>query len=306
MKSKEIYYWTCDKSPNSGEGNLAIYFIKNFNKNLKFREIKKKNFSYITLSKILNYKYILPFVGIFYCWKYYLNDKKICYINYLPFWNFLIFLLLPPNSNIGPITGGAKFHKKTNLIRRVLFPIFYKISEFIVNFRNFDLIFSTDLLKKYLSQKTIKKSLFNFIIYIFKNKKRNKKKLKKNLDFLIYYRNHPNKKKFFPFKLINKLLLEDFKIYVVGDKLNIKNVKNFGFVSNRKLLHLQKKAKFTIFSEENLYSIFTLECIFSNVLILVKKGNQNKIKYFKKDFLKIDFDNTNQLRKLKNIYKYKT
>ena len=101
-------------------------------------------------------------------------------------------------------------------------------------------------------------------------------------------------------------MLENFKIYVVGDKLNIKNVKNFGFVSNRKLLHLQKKTKFTIFQRKIYIQFFTLECIFSNVLILVKKNNQNKIKYFKKDFLKIDFDNTNQLRKLKNIYKYKT
>ena len=98
-------------------------------------------------------------------------------------------------------------------------------------------------------------------------------------------------------------MLENFKIYVVGDKLNIKNVKNFGFVSNRKLLHLQKKTKFTIFSEENLYSIFTLECIENNVLVLIDKSNDSKLTFFKKRFIKIDYQNLKELRKLNYLYK---
>ena len=81
--------------------------------------------------------------------------------------------MLPPNSNIGPITGGAKFPKNTSFIREYLFPFFYKISEMIIIKRNFDLIFSTDLLKKYLKKTTIQKSTFNFIIkkFVYKNKK---------------------------------------------------------------------------------------------------------------------------------------
>ena len=111
-------------------------------------------------------------MGILYCWKYFFNNKKIYYINFLPLWNFLIFLLLPPNSNIGPITGGAKFVKNSSFIRRYLFPFFYKISEIIVIKRNFDLIFSTDLLKKFFKKKTIKKSSFNFIVKNFEYKKK--------------------------------------------------------------------------------------------------------------------------------------
>ena len=107
---------------------------------------------------------------------------------------FSYILLLPPNSNIGPITGGAKFIKNSSLIREYLFPFFYKISEIIAIKRNFDLIFSTDLLKEYLDKKTIKKSSFNFIVKKFNYKKKRIKK--KNIDFLIYYRNHKNKKKF--------------------------------------------------------------------------------------------------------------
>ena len=112
MKSKKIYYWACDKSENSGEGKLALYFIKDLNKKFITAEIKRPKFKIKFINKIINYKYIIPFFGILYCWKYFLNIKSLLH-KFLPLWNFLIFLLLPPNSNIGP-TGGAKFIKNSN------------------------------------------------------------------------------------------------------------------------------------------------------------------------------------------------
>ena len=81
------------------------------------------------------------------------------------------------------------------LIRSLIFPIFYKISEIALNFRKVN-IFSTDLLKKFISKKTIKKSNFNFVVKNFLNKKI-LKKIKKKIDFLIYYRKHKNKSTFF-------------------------------------------------------------------------------------------------------------
>ena len=301
MKNNKIYYWACDKSENSGEGKLALFFIQNLKKRFKTEEIKKPKFKNKLFNQIINYKYLIPFIGILYCWKYYFDNKRIYYINFLPLWNFLIFLLLPPNSNIGPITGGAKFPKKTSLIREYLFPFFYKISEIIVIKRNFDLIFSTDLLKKYLKKKTIQKSTFNFIIkkFVFKNKKIKNK----DIDFLIYFRNHKNKKKFFPIDLVNNLIKEGFNINIVGDKLDIPNVKNHGFLKSNKIKKLQLRSKFTIYSEENLYSIFTLECITNNVLVIINKTNKYKLTFFKKRFIKIDYQNLKELRKLNKLYK---
>jgi hypothetical protein len=117
--------------------------------------------------------------GIFYCWKKYLNQETVCYLNYLPLWNFLIFVLLPPKTVFGPITGGAYYSKSFKLnyfIREYIFPIFYKISEFLINLRGINPIFSTDLLKKYLSKKTIIKSKFNFVVKNFSFKKKIKQK----------------------------------------------------------------------------------------------------------------------------------
>ena len=98
---------------------------------------------------------------------------------------------------MGPITGGANFNKSNKLnyfIRKYIFPIFYKISEKIINFRFEKLIFSTNLLKKYLNNTTIQKSNFNYVLNNIKLKKKNF--LKKKIDFLIYNRNHRNKKVF--------------------------------------------------------------------------------------------------------------
>ncbi len=300
MKSKILYYWACDKSDSSGEGKLALFFLKDCKKKFKIIEIKKPKINNIFLRKFSNYKYILPFFGIIYCWKYFLNKKETCYINYLPFWNFLIFLLLPPNTIIGPITGGAKFDKKSSIIRVIFFPIFYKISEIIVNFRNFNLIFSTHLLKPFLTKKTINKSSFNFIIkkFLFK-----KKKFSKTVDFIFYYRNHKNKKKFFPFALVKSLISENFKVNIVGDRIEIPKVINRGYLKNKFLLKLQQKSKFTISSNENLYSLFTLECIKNNVFIVLNKSQNYKIPFFKERFIKIDFNNPKELQKLKKIYK---
>ena len=92
MTDNKLIFWVCDYSKKTGEGNLARKFIKEChkNKNIKINTINKK--------KIYAYKYIIPFLGIIDCWKNYLRGYQVGYINYLPLWNFLIFIFLPPRS----------------------------------------------------------------------------------------------------------------------------------------------------------------------------------------------------------------
>ncbi len=293
MIKKKLFVWVCDYSENSGEGKLARLFIKKLNDENKFKLIFNQK-------KILKNKYISTIQGIIYCWNKYLKKEKVCYLNYLPFWNFMIFVLLPPNTLLGPITGGANFLKSNNLhyfIRANIFPIFYKISEFSILFRNINITFSTDLLKKYLFFKTIKKSKFNFVFTSYFLKKKRKKKI----DFLIYYRKHKNKESLFPYDFINKLVKKNYKIYVVGDKLNIPFVKNCGRISNKKVLKLQSIAKYTVASGENLYSFFTIECLSNNVKIIVNKNEINKITSHRDKIIKINYNNIKDLKKLKKI-----
>ena len=298
MKKKKLYLWASDFSDSTGEGQLARLFALYLRgKGNKIHLINK-----INQNNLLDHKYISPFIGIFYCWKFYLRDKKVAYINYLPLWNFIIFIFLPPNTTIGPITGGALFNNKKLLnyfIRKYLFTILYKISEFFLKVRSFNKIFSTDLLKQHLSKEIIEESEFNFVFKSFSPKKKNKKKL----DFLIYYRKHKNKEIFFPLNFIKKLIRYGFKIHIIGDTLNISAVKNYGILTHKEVSKLQSISKYTIVSGENPYSFFIIECLSNHMKIIINKKERNKIKFNKEKFIELDFNKGSDFKKLKIIIK---
>ena len=107
----------------------------------------------------------------------------------------------------------------------------------------------------------------------------------KSIDLLIYYKLHENKLEFFNPNFIKILIKLGFSVLVVGDKLNLKGVKNLGYVGRKRLSNLQSKSKYTLCSYENIYSLFVLECISNHVKIIINKKNLKKIKYFKKNFI---------------------
>ena len=123
---------------------------------------------------------------------------------------------------------------------------------------------------------------------------------KKKIDLLLYYRKHINKESFFPNKFVKKIAASGLKISVIGDKLNIKNIKNYGYLKNIDVQKLQSLSKFTIVSGENIYSIFTVECLLNNVKILIDKKYYNQISFLKKQFVIIDFSKINTFLDLKN------
>jgi hypothetical protein len=306
LKNKEKYYcWCCDYQSITGEGRLAINYVKKLsvNNKLLIYTVNKITRNKI-LFKILNYKYISPFVGIIFCWYIFIRRKKTIYINYLPLWNFFLFIFLPPQTILGPITGGAYYIKnKQSYIRRYLFPFFYKISEFFLNFRSAHIIFSTDLLKPYLSKLTVKKSIFNYIFNLISIKKRKRK----NIDFLIYYREHQNKKSFFPYDLIERLINLGFKIHIVGDYLKNSYVHNHGYINNKKINELLSRSFFSIMSNENPYTIFTIECLNNHVKIIADESYKKKVKYYKRQFLFLNFvNNINKEYLLKKKFIFKT
>lgn len=296
MNKKKLYCWVSDYSNITGEGNLARFYIK---KILKEEFIVKISFNSknLILKKINNYRYLSPLIGIIYCWYYFLKSEKVAFINYLPLWNFILFIFLPPGTILGPITGGALFKKKIDfnfVLRKFIFYIFYKISEFFLNLRGKNFYFSTNLLRIFLSKKTVKKNNFNFVKkLIFK-----KKRIKKDIDFLIYYRDHKNKKSMFNYKFLKFLEEKNLKIIIVGKKFKSKNIKNLGKISNKKLNYLLSKTKYTLSSNENLYSLFNIECINNNVRIFADKNLKRFLRDNIKDFIFVDFNN---LKKINNL-----
>jgi len=280
---KKIFIWTSDISQNTGEGILCRSFLykllpkhnkiiiqsleKKFNIK-KITDLKKLDLNRINQSFF--HKYLGPLVGVLYCWKNYIFGNKIIYSNYLPFWNILIFLLLPPKTILGPVTGSKYFGQIDGfsaLIRKFIFPILYCLSSFILRFRFKKVIFSTNLLRDYLPDNS--KFFFNFVLtFIEENKYRNKNFL---FDIVFYYRKHNTKNSKKIFDIIN-LLSKKYKICIFGDKLKINGCKNYGKITNDKVIKILNKSKITFASSENLFSIFVIEALNKNVHILYDKN----------------------------------
>ena len=295
MSNKEIYCWVCDYSKITGEGNLARQYIKYLNKTFDTKIIKIDQFSWLKsnsiLKKIINYKYILPFFGVFIMWVYFIKRKNCCYVNYLPLWNFLLFILLPPNIQLGPITGGALYSKnsKNYFLRKYLFNFFYYLSSLVIILKQYDKIyFTTNLLKKKINKSLRNKSKFNFIYKMIQKEPKNR--ILKKIDILIYYKKHENKIHLFPSTLIKKLLLLNLTISVIGDRLNISGVKNYGYVYGQRKKIIFNKSKFILSSSENVYTVFTLEAINHNLKILINKNNSKFIDKYKSSFIVFDFN----------------
>ena len=111
-KLDKIYYWANNISKNSGEGILALNFLKLLKKKIKKQyylnliNLKKRKFFFIIM--------FFHFGGVARIWKCYLEGRKVCYLNYFsPIWNFLL-VLLPKETIMGPITG-TNTKKKFNL-----------------------------------------------------------------------------------------------------------------------------------------------------------------------------------------------
>ena len=311
MKSFNIFIWTSDCENFTGEGLLARSFIKKIFKNNnkvrifsnnndfvfnfgKFSLIKKKDFKNSFIDK-----YFKLYYGIFLIWYYHLKGKKTAYINYLPLWNFLIFVLLPKKTILGPITGGVHYNNKqilSKIIRKIFFPYLYKFSVKILFYRYKCAFFSTSMLKRYVPRKYLKRCVFNLALLAYQSN--TTQIIKKDIDFIFYYKRHPNKSNDFIFNIIDLLLLNKHKIYIVGDFLLKKNVINLGVLAKEKLLIYLRKSKFSINNGENFLSLFALDCYASRTIIFYNNLLDFNERFFNaKYFVPINFSN------IKSAYK---
>ena len=64
---------------------------------------------------------------------------------------------------------------------------------------------------------------------------------------------------------------------------------------------LLEKTRFSLISNENAYSLFSIECINNHVKLISNINNKKKIKYFKKNFIFLNLNKTSIIKKLKNI-----
>jgi hypothetical protein len=296
MKNFSTLVWASDFEDFTGEGLLGRSFIQNFFKNNQSIKIisnngeyfyKKKKFHILKKYKYKNNffnKYFYPFYGLMLLWLYTIKGKKIVYVNYLPLWNFFLFLFLPKKTILGPITGnvyrGQIFNFNT-FIRKIIFPLMYKISINIAFQKYKKLIFSTNNLEIIIPKKLRKFCTFNFCLSFF----RKRKEINKNIDFLFYLREHSLKSNSFLKFLIKRLSKNKFKVVVVGDKFIYPNVKNYINIPRNKILTLLDQTLFSVAPGDNFYSLFNLDCMSCNVKLFFNKLIRPKNVYFFKDYI---------------------
>tara|TARA_Y100000816_G_scaffold289599_1_gene276379 strand:- start:319 stop:1248 length:930 start_codon:yes stop_codon:yes gene_type:complete len=275
----KIYYWANNVKSNSGEGILALNFLSLLKK-------KYKNYSFTNLNTFNQkenffYNYILPFFGVLKLWLYHIKGNKICYINYLPVWNFLLFLTLPKKTILGPITG---IDMKNNIIYRIL----KYIGIFILTKKNNKILFSHSQFQKYFKNR--KKVFFNFILYNFNFNKISKKKF----DYIVYFKKNKNKGNEFLINIISKLS-EKFKIVVIGDEypkhLKNKNIVNFKNLNRTRVLKIISQSKKSILSKENTLSFFAIDCVSCRLNIFHNIDDRLKNTIKTNLFTPIKFDN---------------
>ena len=107
---------------------------------------------------------------------------------------------------------------------------------------------------------------------------------------MIYYRKHKNKETFFPFALIKNLIQLNFKIHIVGDHFKNAYVRNHGYINNKSINNLLSKTYFSLISNENPYTMFTIECLNNNVKIITDFSKKKEIKHFRKEFIFLNFN----------------
>lgn len=308
-KDNKIYCWVCDTGSNRGEGKLALQFFRNeFNDNTNFSinnskfntltNYNKLDDAFKTESKInLSFyeSYILPIMGILWLWKKFLSGKKICYVNFLPLWNILLFIFLPPKTKLGPITGSVyegNIYNLNTFIRKKIIPILYIINSKLILLRQNNLIFSTTLLSGYFSNNKTANIKYDYILNDLRFDDYNKDK---DIDLLIYFRKHETKNSIFFKKIIEYFdSHSEINFGYFGNIHEGYATRYLGLIENDKVNELLRKTKFSIISDENFYSFYCMECLTNHVNIYHNENNIPKKNVIKNNnkILKLNFSNT--------------
>ena len=68
------------------------------------------------------------------------------------------------------------------------------------------------------------------------------------------------------------MILNGHKIAILGDKIHLKNVYNFGYIKRVKAQQIISQSKCSLNNPENLFSYFFIDCLSFNLKIFYNKS----------------------------------
>tara|TARA_Y100000591_G_scaffold170019_1_gene146684 strand:+ start:215 stop:631 length:417 start_codon:yes stop_codon:yes gene_type:complete len=134
--------------------------------------------------------------------------------------------------------------------------------------------------------------------------KKKKSNQYKEYDFVIYYRNLKFSYNNYIIKLIKELISNGNKIAILGDKIYIKNVYNFGYLTRVKAQNIISKSRCSLNNPENLFSYFFQDCLSFNLKIFYNKTFSEFNVFKTKKLIPISYNNPKKdLKIILNNYK---
>ena len=73
------------------------------------------------------------------------------------------------------------------------------------------------------------------------------------------------------------MILNGHKIAILGDKIYLKNVRNFGYIKRVKAQQIISQSKCSLNNPENLFSYFFIDCLSFNLKIFTINPSLNLI-----------------------------
>ena len=127
--------------------------------------------------------------------------------------------------------------------------------------------------------------IYNYQLLYFRKSKKN---LSQKNNILIYNRSNKSKNIQFLLGILFKKFTFD-EVGVVGKKLNLNFVKNYGYVNHKKLLNILSKFKFALISDENFFSFFALDALSRQVKLIYNQESHELKNYFvNSQFIKLN------------------
>lgn len=249
MTNKIPYVFISSLTLNDGEASLSLAFLKEvyhidnfylYTPNLVALVKSSKITSSRKRKLIFNNIYLITFYQAFLANFFKNKCNDVFFLNYLPLWNFLIFLILDKKIIIGPITGNSAPRFSFSIYRNLLFPITNFISSIIILLKWKNIYPSNFHVGKHFR---VKNYFYPSIINIkFQISQKTIFNNKINIGF--YYRNHTIKNCSYFINFLNYYsnLYDDVMFHIFGESpsdlnKNI-NVTYHGYLNSEELNQL--------------------------------------------------------------------
>tara|TARA_A100001035_G_C27743636_1_gene482891 strand:- start:24 stop:1091 length:1068 start_codon:yes stop_codon:yes gene_type:complete len=296
-----ILCWAIEFDNLGGEGILARTYIKKLSKSVhekiivitpskiflvKESRIKssiRKNRSHASMQQSKNLfkqRFIYPLEGIFIL---FLNRgfKKKIYLNYLPLWQFPIFLMSKIfQFQLGPIVGGV-FNKSryknlsSNFVRVYLMRFFYFLSVLIIKIFKIKVIAANSSIDQYLKGFNIFPEVSSINLLPSKENVLRGEVLK-DIDIVLYFRNHDSKYPIETKKIAKYFSDIGYKVIIFGEKYASGNIKHLGYIDKNSLIDLFSRSKIFINLADNPENLTVFDAISQDCFVVNVVGMELK------------------------------